>query len=187
MRTDNKYKPGWPPEVYRITVIDDSTKKEYLINLIEESLLKKAIKDTFSTKKEGPWESFISFQLPPGSYRLSAIAGGCTKGVGVAAAMGSFDFPFDILFQVENGECVYLGRLEMTNRKRVSEDERPSGGKLGLLGQELSGFADGTFDVKIYDNFDQDIQNFKEKYPVLSNQVIKKRILPQWKKPENRS
>ncbi|MEW5948827.1 MAG: hypothetical protein AB1711_05380 [Thermodesulfobacteriota bacterium] len=192
LKTENKFKPDWPPEVYGIEIINKETNEKIKIavqSMATGTLLKKAFSDAFTVNKgSSSWEGLISFQLPPGSYHLSAIRGGCAKGIGIVVGMASFDFPFDIPFQVENGECVYMGRIEMTNRERVSDDEIPSGDNLiTRLPQRHSGFGTGTFDVKIYDNFDQDIQRFKEKYPVLSNQVIKKRILPQWKKPENRS
>ncbi len=149
------------------------------------SLLKKGMGDAFTVKwGSSSWEGLISFQLQLGSYRLSAIRGGCTRGIGIAATMATFDFPFDIPFQIYDKEYVYLGRIEMTNRERVSEDDIPSGNNLiTRLPQKFSGFGTGTFDVIIYDNFDQDIQSFKEKYPVIGNQQINKRVLPQWEKP----
>ena len=73
----------------------------------------------------------------------------------------------------------------MVNRKRESDDEVRSGSKFPLMDQAFSGFGGGTFDVKIHDNFDQDMQKFKEQYPVLNNRQINKIILPQWTKPEN--
>lgn len=189
LKTDNKFKPEWPPEVYGIEIINEKTNKK--INIAVQSmsfgaLLKKGMGDVFTAKKDSSsWEGLISFQLQPGSYRLSAIRGGCTRGVGIAAAMASFDFPFDISFQTYDKEYAYLGRIEMTNRERVSEDEIPSGDNSATrLPQKFSGFGTGTFDVEIYDNFDQDIQRFKEKYPAIGNQKINKRVLSQWEKPK---
>ena len=181
IKAENQFKPGWPPEVYRVTVINDDTKKRYLFKVVEldSSLFIQTTKDMFTANKEGPTEALVSFQLMPGTYRLKGVGGGCTK----ALTSGHFDFPFDIPFTVNPGEYVYMGRIEMTNRERVSKDEIPSGGKFPLLDQSISGFGRSTFDVNVIDNFDQDIDAFKAKFPVIANQEIRKRILPQWKKP----
>jgi hypothetical protein len=192
IHTENQYNPAWPAEVYAISVVSDADKKEYTLNMLDEpggSLLaqatRKALKDVFTPSKSGPFESLASIQLPPGSYRLTSVRGGCAKGIGVAAMMGSFDFPFNLPFQVGSEEIVYLGRIEMTNRKRTSNEEISSGGKLGLVGQSASGFGEGTFDIKIYDNLEQDILKYKNQYPILSNAKIIKRILPPWEKPKS--
>lgn len=188
IKTDNKFKPEWPPEVWSIELINQATDKKVNIavrSMSFGSLLKKGLGDTFTYDKgASSWEGLISFQLPPGQYRLSAVRGGCARGVGVAAAVANFDFPLEIPFRVHDKECVYLGRIEMTNRERISEDEIPSGDRtVTRLPQRHSGFGTGTFDVEIVDNFDQDINRFKEKYPVIADMKIAKRILPPWNKP----
>ncbi len=188
IKTDNQFKPEWPPEVWGLELTDQATNKKIDIAVQSKSLgslIKKGMSDTFTYKKDSSsWEGLISFQLPPGSYRLTAVRGGCTRGVGIAAAMASFDFPFDIPFQVHYNECVYLGRIEMINRERKSEDEIPSGDTtITRLQQKHSGFGTGTFDVKIIDIFDQDMQQFKGKYPAIGKQEVAKRIIPQWQKP----
>jgi len=190
LKTDNRFKPEWPPEVYSIEIIDNKSNKKTNIavrSMSFGSLLKKSASDAFAVKKaSSSWEGLISFQLEPGSYQLSAIRGGCVRGIGVAVAMATFDFPFDLPFQIYDKEYVYLGRIEMTNRERISEDDIPSGSNLiTQIPQRQSGFGTGTFDVTVYDNYDQDIQSFKEKYHAIDDNKINKRILPQWKKPDN--
>ncbi|MGA8185775.1 MAG: hypothetical protein WB819_19275, partial [Terriglobia bacterium] len=147
----------------------------------------KGLSDSFTVNKgTSSWEGLVSFKLPQGKYRLSAVRGGCNRGIGIGAAMASFDFPFNIPFQIYDKECVYLGRIEMTNRERASENEIPSGDTtVTRLPQKQSGFATGTFDVKIFDNLDEDINKFKAEYPVLDEMTITKRILPPWSKPIN--
>lgn len=188
IKTDNKFKPTWPPEVYSIAVISEATNKKidiYVHSLSMGDLLKKGFRDIATLNHNtSSWEGLISFQLLPGSYRLTSIRGGCSRSIGIIAAMATFDFPFDIPFQTFDKEYVYLGRIEMTNRERVSEDEIRSGNNLATrLPQKQSGFGTGTFDVNIYDNFDQDIEDFKEKYFVLRSREVNKRILSQWQKP----
>lgn len=74
----------------------------------------------------------------------------------------------------------------MTNRKRTSDDEIPSGDTtVTRLPQKQSGFGTGTFEVKIFDNLDKDIDMFKAEYPALDKMTITKRILAQWSKPSS--
>ncbi len=183
IKTQNKYKPAHAPEVYRITVTsDDENKTEYTTILVDTgvgAVLGKALKDMAKPNKTGYWESLITLRLPPGSYRLTSLGGGTTS----ALSAGHFEFPFNIPFSLGSQTIVYMGKIEMVNRKRESDDEVPSGGKLPLIDQAASGFGGGTFDVAIYDNFDQDQIKFNEKYPALSDQKIIKQILGPWEKP----
>lgn len=188
LQTDNNFKPTWPAEVYAIEIVDQKTNEIISIavqSMSVGSLLSKGISDVFTYDKgTSSWEGLVNFNLPPGQYRITAIRGGCTRGVGIGAAMATFDFPFDTPLSVNDKEVVYLGRIEMINRERLSEDELPSGDTtITRIPQFNSGFATGTFDVKIFDNLDQDIDRFKGQYPVLGNIKIEKRILPPWKKP----
>ncbi len=72
----------------------------------------------------------------------------------------------------------------MINRERLSDNEIPSGDTTKTRKPQYdSGFATGTFDVKIYDDLPQDIARFKGQYPLLETIKIEKRILPPWQKP----
>jgi hypothetical protein len=188
MKTDNRFKPEWPPEVWAIEIIDDSTgeKIEIAVQTMSKSaLIKKAMGDTFTMDKgTSSWEGLISFHLPPGSYHLAAVRGGCIRGAGIAAAIASFDFPFNIPFQVGREQFVYLGRIEMINRERLTDDEIPSGDTtVTRIPQQQSGFGTGTFDVTVMDNFERDIPKFREQYPVLQGMEITRKIMPPWTKP----
>jgi hypothetical protein len=192
LKTDNQFKPEWPPEVYALELMNQESGKK--INIAVQSrkvgsLLKKGFKDAFTfNKNTSLWEGLVSFQVSPGLYRLTAVRGGCTRSIGIGAAMANFDFPFDIPFQVMEAEYVYLGRIEMINRERKSEDEIPSGDTtITRIPQRQSGFATGTFEVAIMDNFDTDLAKFREKYPPIDNQTVAKRILPSWEKPKKNS
>jgi hypothetical protein len=188
LRTENQFKPEWPPEVYNLELTHQDTNKKIHVAVQSRnfgSLLKKGFKDAFTLNKNtSSWEGLVSFQLPAGRYRLTAVRGGCTRSIGIGAAIATFDFPYNIPFEVQAGEYVYLGRIEMTNRERKSEDEIPSGDTTATrIPQHQAGFSTGTFEVKILDNFEVDIQKFKEKYPGISNYQVANRILPPWEKP----
>jgi hypothetical protein len=102
VKTDNKFKPEWPPEVWAMELTDEKTNKK--INIAVQStslgsLLKKGLSDSFTVNKgTSSWEGLVSFKLPQGKYRLSSVRGGCNRGIGMGAAMASFDFPFNIPF-----------------------------------------------------------------------------------------
>jgi hypothetical protein len=187
IKTDNTFKPEWPPEVYALEIINEQTKEKIQIAVQStgaSSLLKKGFSEAFEVREgSSSWEGLVSFSLPPGSYTLAAVRGGCTRSAVVAVAMASFDFPMNMPFTVNQDQFVYLGRIEMINRERLS-DEIPSGDTTASrIPQYQSGFATGTFDVSVSDNLDQDITQFESKYPVLKNQKIAKQILPAWTKP----
>lgn len=188
LKTDNKFKPTWPPEVYSVKLVDQITNKEISIavqSMSVGSLLNKGISDTFTFDKgTSSWEGLINFSLPPGKYKISSIDGGCNRGIGIGVALATFEFPFDIPFQTFKDETVYLGRIEMINRERTSDKEIPSGDTTNTRKPQYdSGFATGTFDVKIYDNLTQDIVKFNNQYPVLGSITFQKRILPPWSRP----
>ena len=188
LQTDNKFKPTWPAEVYAIELVNQKTNEVISIavqSMSVGSLLSKGFSDAFTYNKgTSSWEGLVTFNLPPGQYKITAIRGGCARGIGIGAAMATFDFPFDTPFNVNDNEVIYLGRIEMINRQRLSENELPSGDTTVTRKPQFdSGFATGTFDVKIFDNLDQDIDKFKGQYPVLGKIKIEKRILPPWKKP----
>lgn len=189
MKTDNQFKPGWPPEVWAIEIVEDGTGRKIEIavqSMSATALLKKGLGEAAEMEEEtSSWEGLISFDLPPGSYTLSAVRGGCVRSVGTGVAVASFDFPFAIGFTVDHEQFAYLGRIEMTNRQRLYDDEIPAGDNTASrLPQKQSGFGTGTFDVTILDNYDRDMQQFTAQYAVLTGQVIVKRILPRWTPPK---
>ena len=181
IKTDNKFHTGWPPEVQHLVVRDDGSGEEIDFLTIEGSLWAKATHDAFTTKRDQRSESLVGLNLPPGSYHLWTIAGGATKGVGVAALSSSFSFPFDIPFGSQGKEIVYLGNVEMVNRERKSDDELPSAPALPLINP---GFSGSTFDVTIADKYEEDVPRFREKFPALGTQAISRRVLPQWQRPK---
>ncbi len=186
--TDNQFKPTWPPEVYSIEVTDQRSQEKIQVTLQsmdKMDLIKKAFSEMGQIDEGGStWEGLVSFHLPPGQYRITAVRGGCIRSAGIAAAMASFDFPFDMPFQVGRDQFVYLGNITMINRERLSEDEIPSGDTtITRLPQKHSGFGTGTFDVIIKDLYESDMRKFQKKYPAMAGQPIAKNILPPWKKP----
>lgn len=122
-------------------------------------------------------EYLISLSLAPGKYKLQDIVGISTGFL----IMGNFAVPIYADFELPANKAVYLGRIEATNREKKNDDEAAAGSIIPLIDQGVTGYASGTFDVSIYDNYEKDIPLFKQKYKVLKEINIDKLVLPSWK------
>lgn len=120
----------------------------------------------------------ISVRLNPGDYTLTGII---VLASGLSGTAEGY-VPIYLPLQVRANEIVYIGNIEAVNRKR-SKGDLAAGAIFPLLPQQSSGFAKGTFDVQVFDNYDEDILLLEEAYPVLSEHEVKKRLLPQWEPP----
>jgi hypothetical protein len=93
LRTENQFKPEWPPEVHNLELIHQDTNKKIHVAVQSRnfgSLLKKGFKDAFTLNKNtSSWEGLVSFHLPAGQYRLTAVRGGCTRSIGIGAAIAT--------------------------------------------------------------------------------------------------
>jgi len=132
-------------------------------------------------------EYLISVEMPPGEYELKTISGQ----TGESAVSGLFTIPLYLNFSLEPNKIVYLGHVEAINRKRINDKEVRSVGVNYLSPIQMAidskkGLYETTFDVSIYDRYNDDAAIFKEKYPFLSNQDIGKMILPKWIRIEER-
>lgn len=130
-------------------------------------------------------EYLISLALPPGKNTIWLITGRIRGG-----SYAGFQIKPNISFNLEPDSIVYLGHLEMVNRLKSEGEKQPArfvaldGSLLGLLlgytSYGLAGLPEGFMELTITDRFDEDIKNFKQRYPVLENYTIKKDII----KPE---
>lgn len=137
------------------------------------------VKDPISLKflAQNFYDYFISIKLPPNEYTIWRISG---KGW---LDECEFSVPLKIDFYLEPNTVVYLGHMEMINRnKKRGEGEKRLGFlQLPLYDQNWNGlFYNGTIDISISDNYDEDIAFIKQNYPVLKNYTVKKGII----KPE---
>ncbi|MFA5073530.1 MAG: hypothetical protein WC539_06505 [Nitrospirota bacterium] len=169
LKTSNSYKPGCQPFADFVTIksknrADQDETYEYYTNLPT-----KAVQGTYN-------EYFLSVQMTPGEYILDTITGMVIL-YHMNGNCGSFDIPINATFKIEPDSLVYIGRIEADNVKRVNDDELRAGPVLPLLDQALSGYYTGTFRVKVYDNFDEDIASFANEFPAIKNQKIVKGIL----------
>jgi hypothetical protein len=161
LRTSNQYKPSWVPEVGSIEVIRQESDKSVKFQATKPH----------SKEKDNFFEYLISVDLPPGIYRVGCVYG-CSRKFPV---VGTFNFPIGASFELPPNSVVYLGHVNMVNRKR-NDGERRSGPI--LPGDQLiSGYANSTFDISISDRSDTDILLFEQAYPKLKEHMIVKNVM----------
>jgi hypothetical protein len=184
LKTENQYKPEHSPKVLAVRVVSENSGKQYNFCPVKGGVggaIGSGLKDAFSfNKKSGPEEYLLSLKIPSGSYRLVSIAGNSISPL----IHCNFDFPFEVPFQVQGNGVIYLGRIEMVNREKRSDDDIASGSRFPLLDQAICGFGGGTFDVIISDNFEPDMVRYKKEFPALADLDIQKDILRPWNKSE---
>ena len=176
VRTENRYKPDWQLEVWGVAIAGGNfrSREEYEFRVGNNSVF-----DLTSTK-ERPHEYLMSFQLPPGNYHLNWMRG-LSRGIIITS---NFEVPVNLAFDVNPREIIYLGRIEAILRERTNEQEVRAGTlMIPVIDQAITGMLTGTFDVTVSDNFVQDIQSFRQKYPALDNRRVGKRVLPPWTRP----
>ncbi len=114
-------------------------------------------------------------ELAPGDYRLRAL-----NANHYAVLMNStFTVPmFTPLKVTEPRGVFYLGHLRGTLREAKPGDLSAIGIGGGLIAQEVSGAASGTFDVVIGDAWRTDEAIFRTQFPALANVPVRKALLP---------
>ncbi len=173
LKASNEYKPTYQPFVLGLGVRTQGSpgkRKLYGFNIVKP----------FRTVKHKFNEYLLSLKLPPGDYQTTIFAPGRS---GFFPVRGNFIIPLYLNFTLKADEVVYMGRIEANNRERKNDDELRAGPIIPLIDQAVTGFGNGTFDINIYDNYDNDIKDFTEAFPYLSSVQINKAILPPWKKP----
>jgi len=169
-RSRNDFKPAAQPLV-----------KQLIIRSLagDRKLHRLKVKDPSTTAADGGFEYLLTFALPPGRYELE-------KATGISSGFwtGQFEVPIHSEFEMQAGQIVYLGRIDVVNRERKSEDEKRSGGVTapGLtiyspVFQSVTGFLGGTFDVSITDDFDRDREAFEKAFPLLQSRGVERSIL----------
>lgn len=96
---------------------------------------------------------------------------------------GTFAVPVYSKFELRPRSVVYLGRVEAVVRERKDDSELRAGPVIPLIDQAVVGASGGTFDVKIFDNYDEDLAAFQKKHPFLDRYQVEKAVLPPWTKP----
>lgn len=167
LTTDNWHAPKYPPKVATAAV-----------HKIDGDKVDK-MKVKFEKAVNAGTDYLASIQLPPGEYQIRNVDGTS----GVFPVHGRFSIPLYSKFIVEPEEIVYIGKVDAIVRKRENDDQLRSGPVLPLIDQSVSGFATGTFDITISDDYGIDVPAFKEQFPFLSNYTIQRRVMDSWRQP----
>lgn len=169
-RSRNEFKPSAQPLVKQLII--QSLAEDRKVHRLK-------VKDPTGSGADGAFEYLLTFALPPGRYEFE-------KATGISSGLwtGQFEVPIDCEFEMHGGQIVYLGRIDVVNRERKSEDEQRSGGLTapGLsiyspIFQSVTGFLGGTFDVTITDDFDRDREAFEKAFPLLQSRRVERSML----------
>ena len=171
VKTANRYKPGYPPDASHI-LVDTGVRGAREIRTFR-------LDGAYRSGQDGAREYLVSLDLAPGSYRLREIFGSS----GAFPIHGRFVVTVFLPFTVEPRTVAYLGRLEATVRERKDDRQFRAGPPVPIIDQAVTGFASGTFEVRISDGSDEDLAAFRERYPGLRGYAIRKTILPAWTQP----
>jgi len=161
LRTSNQYKPAFQPNVRQVEITAGSTGKEQGFRV-----------GRAHAKSRDFYEYLVSVDLEPGVHTLRRVWGTSMNLMIIA----SFSFPVDETFEVPPNAVIYIGHMDMTNRKR-EEGEPRSGSLVPLVDQALAGFSGGTFDVTVSDRSATDIPLFVQTYPCLRDVQIAKTLM----------
>ncbi|HEY8568161.1 hypothetical protein [Microbulbifer sp.] len=169
IRNDNK--PNHQPDL--LAVFINQNEKDY--SFTKPTLI--------ADLDAGGKEYFISMEVEPGKAKLK-VARFMRQIPLLLNAMA--DLPFEYEIDVPANEVVYIGNITAVIKPR--EDEEPRAGLvIPLIDQAVAGFSNGTFEVVISDNYADDMEALKAKYPYIASQTIAKNMLPAWTHPESRT
>lgn len=94
-----------------------------------------------------------------------------------------FLIPLYTRFELRPNSVVYLGRVEAVVRERKDDSEWRAGPVAPIIGQTEAGFSTGIFDIRVSDNYDEDLVVFRQKYPAGARFTVERAVLPPWTKP----
>jgi len=162
-KISNELKKGYQPTSCFAVMMNTKKKKNNVFK----------VGKPFNSVKQEYNDYLISMKCVPGENEIRSVNGLSDK----ILICGNFQIPVKKNINVEPGKIVYIGRLEAVNVKRENDTEPRSGSIFPLIDQSACGFSNGTWHIKIYDNYDEDIANFTKEYPVLSKYDIEKALL----------
>jgi len=132
------------------------------------------IGDPYKSEKDSYNEHYVSIFLRAGTYNFRDVWGyyDAFKMGGVARVT----IPLNVTVEIEPNSVIYLGHIDATIRER-KDGERRAGPMLPLIPQQASGFYASTVDVRVSDQFTEDLEIFRDQYPLLREFSVKKSIL----------
>jgi hypothetical protein len=133
--------------------------------------------DQATTTSDNGNHYFVRIPLAPGKYVMRGITGQS----GIFPFHGMFFTPLHETVEIKPNSIVYLGHVDATVVER-KDGELRAGPVIPLIDQAATGFSGGTWDIRVSDEFDQDVAEFKKDFPALTNASIEREVLPAWDK-----
>ncbi|HRE18178.1 MAG TPA: hypothetical protein PLW86_14100, partial [Rhodocyclaceae bacterium] len=110
--------------------------------------------------------------LEPGEYVIRGLSS-----MARSFPINGFYFaPLHSKLSAKTPGIFYLGHVEATIRER-QDPEFKAGPSIPLIDQAIAGGSTGTFDIVISDQWAQDEQKFRSRFPALKDAVIEKALL----------
>ncbi len=115
----------------------------------------------------------LSFSLPAGNYELTSVVGHSSYNNVVT----DFIMPLHIHLSAGQNGIVYLGSIDVNLQQRITITSLWSGSIANIADQSKHDFSGGNFNVKVADNYAEDMTDYSGAYPALIDQNIVKSIL----------
>ncbi len=168
LRIQNQNKPNHQPTLESVVI----TKGEEKYTFTNPTLVSEV-------ESQGK-DYFFSLASEPGPANLSLMQFISTSFL--ISGSATLQLNQEVVFP-ESG-IAYIGDITATIIPRKDGQPR-AGSVIPLIDQSVTGFSSGTFDVQIADNYEEDVQIIKAKFPYMANSEIAKMILPEWKRAGN--
>ena len=126
-----------------------------------------------ATAAIGPAESqtfLIAAKVKAGDNEMTWLSGLTERTT--ALGFGSMLFGVSAPFTAMPGKVQYLGFLDIENVDRKNKDQQPSGPGAPILDQVITGLAMGTLAIRLSDESQRDIGQFRRAFPALTMQAI---------------
>lgn len=176
LKIKNENKPSHQPKLLAVFMNQTVAGKEEQFSFTSPTVV--------SDQGEQGIDYLISMDVEPGKAKLN-MARFLRQVPLLLMAMADLPFQFDL--DVPADKVVYLGNIEATIVERANDSQPRAGSVIPLIDQAVAGFSNGTFQLKISDQFDADTQEMQKQFPVLAGKTIDKQVLPAWVHPEVRT
>lgn len=180
VKISNKNKPDYKIPLYGIHIVPKPLAQTSSGDANGANLYNNVYKAASAYKTEGDiyYEYLLSFDLENGPNTFIDMWAFYDSFFVAASAF----IPLNMEVPIKPNSVTYLGHLNVVLRPKASGED--CAGMLPLIDAAIVGFSSGTFDVKVEDRFEEDIQSFSSAYPALKNIQVDKSILPQWVRPQ---
>lgn len=119
-----------------------------------------------------------SIEGPPGDYVAQELYGNTDFGMAlILPVIGRFDQKIGKRFQLIDQKIVYLGHVKARLVEKTSDDEERAGQITPIIDQLKTGMSDGTFKFTVEDNYEEDLNLLRSKYPAIGGFKIEKQLM----------